>query len=178
MFRFLIVIWFILLPSALLQTENPYICEETVTVEYTARERLPVEAYGSFAESFRKYGIQGAMQDVLKTRLEVHKVCCPGYEDTNPLNLSCQAISTTTTESSDFYDETTTINELFQSFTREQTGFDQWVIICGALLVATAFVALTLLTWHYIKQKRLRRAMEGNDVGNELDARTALFAET
>lgn len=53
------------LPYALLQTEDPHLCEKYVTVRYAVTERTPLQDYGRFAEHFSRLHIQGVMRTVV-----------------------------------------------------------------------------------------------------------------
>ncbi|XP_034471568.1 uncharacterized protein LOC117779472 [Drosophila innubila] len=179
-----IVILLSFIPFALLQTEDPHLCEKYVTVHYMVRERTPLQDYGKFAEDFTRLNIQGAMRNVIKTKLEVRKNCCPGYAKSDQLGLGCQPVQTTTDSTTGTWtdsDETTTLDIVTNSISPQQkpSEIDEWISICATALVLTTIVVITLLSLCFIRRRR--RLNVNNDMhesGNELEARVGLFSDS
>lgn len=118
----------------------------------------------------------------IKTKLEVRKVCCPGYERSDQLELGCQPVQTTdsTTETWTDLEETTTLDIVTHSASPQQTHkrFDNWILICVTSVVLTAIVVIAFLSCYFIRRKRVLNVHEIHESGNELEARVGLFSDS
>ncbi|XP_033168159.1 uncharacterized protein LOC117146273 [Drosophila mauritiana] len=87
--------------------ENPHLCRQVVTVNYTEKVTRPLEDFGNFAKYFQQLGIPTGKKLVTLTKLEEKEVCCAGFEkSTDEKCLPIQPTTTSTTETVDLTEST------------------------------------------------------------------------
>ncbi|XP_032583749.1 uncharacterized protein LOC116803641 [Drosophila sechellia] len=87
--------------------ENPHLCRQVVTVNYTEKVTRPLEDFGNFAKYFQQLGIPTGKKLVTLTKLEEKEVCCAGFEkSTDEKCVPIQPTTTSTTETIDLTEST------------------------------------------------------------------------